>query len=189
MFPSLCQAVPVWALSLPLPAIIIISVGLYMILLAAVLWCHYCLKVLQHYHLVSSITEQYSRINIYGCCYTVAHLSQMLPGLSQLLCSERSLNLTSHCSHFSWVVFALCNSSLTLQAKCDPQCSDCCAGFSPCEYCLVCAQSCDCRPPSLQSCLDYSCPSPNVSHTPTVSSCFKINSLSFCHVRLKSLIP
>ncbi|XP_067275489.1 uncharacterized protein si:ch211-198p11.6 [Pseudorasbora parva] len=84
------MAVSVWALSLPLPAIIMISVGLYMMVLAAVLWCHHCLK-----------------------------------------------------------------------AKCDLQCSDCCAGFSPCGYCLVCAQSCDCRPPSLRSCLDYSCPSPN----------------------------
>uniref|UniRef100_A0A8C2IRT8 Uncharacterized protein n=1 Tax=Cyprinus carpio TaxID=7962 RepID=A0A8C2IRT8_CYPCA len=64
---------------------------------------------------------------------------------------------------------------LTLQAKCDPQCSDCCVSFSPCEYCLVCAQSCDCRPPSLRSCLDYSCPSPNVSLMLNVSSCLKLD--------------
>lgn len=45
-----CQAVPVWALSLPLPAVVMIAVGLYMIFLATVLWCHHCLKVLQHHH-------------------------------------------------------------------------------------------------------------------------------------------
>ncbi|XP_048053161.1 uncharacterized protein si:ch211-198p11.6 [Megalobrama amblycephala] len=94
------KAVPVWALSLPLPAIVMISVGIYMIVLAAVLWCHHCLK-----------------------------------------------------------------------AKCDPQCSDCCAGFSPCEYCLVCAQSCDCRPPSMRSCLDYSCPSPNCAMWDCACTC------------------
>ncbi|XP_036445857.1 uncharacterized protein si:ch211-198p11.6 [Colossoma macropomum] len=84
------MAVPLWALSLPLPAIVMISIGLYMLFLAGVLWCHHCLK-----------------------------------------------------------------------AQCDPQCTNCCPSVSPFEYCHMCAQSCDCRPPSLRSCLDYSCPSPN----------------------------
>lgn len=52
---------------------------------------------------VSRITEQYSRINIYGCCYTVAYLSQMLPDLSQLLCSERQFK--SHFPLFSLLSF------------------------------------------------------------------------------------
>ncbi|KTG32121.1 hypothetical protein cypCar_00007264 [Cyprinus carpio] len=35
----------------------------------------------------------------------------------------------------------------------------------------VCAQSCDCRAPSLQSCLDYSCPSPNCAMWDCACTC------------------
>ncbi|XP_076851798.1 uncharacterized protein LOC143503690 [Brachyhypopomus gauderio] len=35
---------PSWALPLPLPAVVMVTVGLYMLLLAGVLWCHRCLR-------------------------------------------------------------------------------------------------------------------------------------------------
>ncbi|KAK3553187.1 hypothetical protein QTP86_031764, partial [Hemibagrus guttatus] len=112
------KAVPLWALSLPLPAIILISVGLYMLFLAGVLWCHHCLKT-----------------------------------------------------------------------QCNPQCTNCCPSVSPFEYCHMCAQSCDCRPPSLHTCLDHSCPSPNCAMwdctcTPQPPQCDSINCLC-CEIKFK----
>lgn len=41
------QVLPVWGLTLPLPAVLMIVVGLYMIFLAMALWFRQCLKV-QH---------------------------------------------------------------------------------------------------------------------------------------------
>ncbi|CAL9692813.1 unnamed protein product [Knipowitschia caucasica] len=38
------QEVWVWHLALPLPAIVLISVGAYLLLLGAALWLRYCLK-------------------------------------------------------------------------------------------------------------------------------------------------
>lgn len=43
----LLQVLPVWGLTLPLPAVLMIVVGLYMIFLAMALWFRQCLKV-QH---------------------------------------------------------------------------------------------------------------------------------------------
>uniref|UniRef100_A0A8B9R5Y1 Uncharacterized protein n=1 Tax=Astyanax mexicanus TaxID=7994 RepID=A0A8B9R5Y1_ASTMX len=52
--------------------------------------------------------------------------------------------------------------TLLLQAQCNSQCTNWCPSTqSPFEYCHMCAQSCDCRPPTLNSCLDYSCPTSN----------------------------
>ncbi|XP_046894562.1 uncharacterized protein si:ch211-198p11.6 isoform X1 [Hypomesus transpacificus] len=81
---------PIWGLALPLPAVLLIAVGLYMILLAMVLWFRHCLK--------------------------------------------------DHC----------CS-----------ECGECCPNIAPFEYCIACAESCDCRFPSLRSFLDQMCPSPS----------------------------
>ncbi|KAM9541535.1 uncharacterized protein ACWYII_039053 isoform 1-T4 [Salvelinus alpinus] len=82
------MVLPVWGLTLPLPAVLMIVVGLYMIFLAMALWFRQCLK-----------------------------------------------------------------------EQCSPECGDCCPNIAPFEYCLACAESCNCRMPSLRSCLDQTCPS------------------------------
>lgn len=41
----LLQVLPVWRLAIPLPAVLIITVSLYMIVLGIGLWIRYCLKV------------------------------------------------------------------------------------------------------------------------------------------------
>ncbi|KAJ8347346.1 hypothetical protein SKAU_G00287470 [Synaphobranchus kaupii] len=58
-----------------------------------------------------------------------------------------------------------------LKAQCSPDCCDCCANISPCEYCLACAESCDCRPPSLRSCLNQTCPSPSCTMWDCACTC------------------
>ncbi|XP_019906217.1 uncharacterized protein si:ch211-198p11.6 isoform X1 [Esox lucius] len=84
-----CTSVlPVWGLALPLPAVLMIVVGVYMLFLAMALWFRQCLK-----------------------------------------------------------------------EQCSPECGDCCPNIAPCDYCLECAESCNCRTPSMRSCLDQTCPS------------------------------
>lgn len=39
------QVLPVWGLAIPLPAVLMITVGLYMMVLGVGLWIRYCLKV------------------------------------------------------------------------------------------------------------------------------------------------
>ncbi|XP_037544705.1 uncharacterized protein si:ch211-198p11.6 [Nematolebias whitei] len=38
------QVLPVWGLAIPLPAVLMITVGLYMMVLGVGLWIRYCLK-------------------------------------------------------------------------------------------------------------------------------------------------
>ncbi|XP_056144714.1 uncharacterized protein si:ch211-198p11.6 [Lampris incognitus] len=91
---------PIWGLSLPLPAVLIITVGLYMVVVAMALWFRHCLK--------------------------------------------------DQCS-FMW--------------------GECCPNISPCEQCFAWAESCDCRPPSLRSCLDQTCPSPSCAGWDCACTC------------------
>lgn len=42
---SVVQVLPIWGLSIPLPAVLMITVGLYMLVLGIGLWVRYCLKV------------------------------------------------------------------------------------------------------------------------------------------------
>ncbi|XP_058868362.1 uncharacterized protein si:ch211-198p11.6 [Acipenser ruthenus] len=77
-------------LSLPLPAVVLIAVTAYLLLLMGALWLQQCIR---------------SRGLCLGCCQ----------------CEKGSP----------------------------------CGG---CEYCLACAESCDCRVPSLRGCLDRACP-------------------------------
>ncbi|XP_061159097.1 uncharacterized protein si:ch211-198p11.6 isoform X1 [Syngnathus typhle] len=74
--------VPVLGLAVPLPAIIMAGVTLYMLVLALVLWIRFCLK-----------------------------------------------------------------------ERCPPLCGSCCPDFSVWDQCFRLAQSCDCRLPTLRSCL------------------------------------
>ncbi|KAK7938753.1 hypothetical protein WMY93_002079 [Mugilogobius chulae] len=99
------QVGPVWQLALPLPAILLITLGIYMLLLGIALWIRYCLK-----------------------------------------------------------------------DRCSVSCCDCCPGVSLGENCFKMAELCDCRPPSLRSCLDYSClgytcPSPSCSNLDCACTC------------------
>uniref|UniRef100_A0A3B3ZUJ4 Uncharacterized protein n=1 Tax=Periophthalmus magnuspinnatus TaxID=409849 RepID=A0A3B3ZUJ4_9GOBI len=51
----------VWQLALPLPAIFLITVGLYMLLLGTALWLRYCLKVEHtHTHNYQTMWEHYN---------------------------------------------------------------------------------------------------------------------------------
>ncbi|XP_078140513.1 uncharacterized protein LOC144539437 [Centroberyx gerrardi] len=91
---------PVWGLALPLPAVVMITVGLYMVFLAMALWVRFCLK-----------------------------------------------------------------------DRCSLACGDCCPNISPCEQCFEWAELCDCRPPSLHSCLDQTCPSPSCARWDCACTC------------------
>uniref|UniRef100_A0A3Q1J782 Uncharacterized protein n=1 Tax=Anabas testudineus TaxID=64144 RepID=A0A3Q1J782_ANATE len=49
------------------------------------------------------------------------------------------------------------------QDRCSSECGDCCPNISVCEQCLRLAEICDCRLPTMRSCLSNSCPSSTVS--------------------------
>uniref|UniRef100_A0A4W4DVV0 Uncharacterized protein n=1 Tax=Electrophorus electricus TaxID=8005 RepID=A0A4W4DVV0_ELEEL len=68
---------------------------------------------------------------------------------------------------------------ISLQAQCKSQCTDCCPSVSPFEYCYLCAQSCDCRPPTLNSCLDY-CPSPSFIASSPLMQCVRWDCTCTC---------
>lgn len=75
---------------------------------------------------------------------------------------------------------------LALQEQCSPGCGDCCPNIAPFDYCLACAESCNCRMPSLRSCLDQTCPStcpslPNVSETSECATDQGLNHLFLPH--------
>lgn len=71
------------------------------------------------------------------------------------------------------------------QDRCSSECGDCCPNISVCEQCLRLAEICDCRLPTMRSCLSNSCPSSTVSkplnpllllskfsaHVPQIKSC------------------
>ncbi|KAJ8253568.1 hypothetical protein COCON_G00201800 [Conger conger] len=90
----------VWALSIPLPAVLIIAVSFYLLMLVIALWCRHCFK-----------------------------------------------------------------------AQCSPWSCDCCSSLQPGEYCLACAESCDCQPPSLRSCLNHTCTPPSCAMWDCACTC------------------
>lgn len=45
MFGAALQVLPPWGLALPLPAVMLIAVSLYLMVLVVGLWIRYCLKV------------------------------------------------------------------------------------------------------------------------------------------------
>ncbi|XP_040919106.1 uncharacterized protein si:ch211-198p11.6 isoform X1 [Toxotes jaculatrix] len=83
------QVLHIWELALPLPAVLIITVSFYMVVLGIGLWIRFCLK-----------------------------------------------------------------------DRCSSECGDCCPNISICEQCFRLAEMCDCRLPTMRSCLTNSCPSP-----------------------------
>ncbi|XP_061159102.1 uncharacterized protein si:ch211-198p11.6 isoform X2 [Syngnathus typhle] len=110
--------VPVLGLAVPLPAIIMAGVTLYMLVLALVLWIRFCLK-----------------------------------------------------------------------ERCPPLCGSCCPDFSVWDQCFRLAQSCDCRLPTLRSCLmdagsPPSCSSWDCACTCQPPECESCNCLCF-EIRIK----
>ncbi|XP_040919107.1 uncharacterized protein si:ch211-198p11.6 isoform X2 [Toxotes jaculatrix] len=49
---------------------------------------------------------------------------------------------------------------LIITDRCSSECGDCCPNISICEQCFRLAEMCDCRLPTMRSCLTNSCPSP-----------------------------
>ncbi|KAJ7990032.1 hypothetical protein DPEC_G00310650 [Dallia pectoralis] len=120
------MVLPVWGLALPLPAVLMIVVAVYMIFLVMALWFRQCLK-----------------------------------------------------------------------EQCSPECGDCCPNIAPCDYCLACAESCNCHTPSMRSCLDQTCPStcpttcPSTCPTTCPSTCPTTcpHSSQLCYVGLCLHVP
>ncbi|KAG7504263.1 hypothetical protein JOB18_004728 [Solea senegalensis] len=79
----------IWELAVPLPAVLMITVTFYMMLMGVGLWIRFCLK-----------------------------------------------------------------------DRCSAECGDCGPDISISEQCFRLAETCDCRPPTVRSCLNHSCPSP-----------------------------
>lgn len=100
------QVLSAWQLALPLPAVLMITVSIYMVLLGAAIWVRYCLK-----------------------------------------------------------------------DRCSFSCGDCCPDVSVCDQCFKVAEVCDCRPPSLRSCLSSTCPSFSSCLAP---SCAKMDCACTC---------
>ncbi|XP_040927691.1 uncharacterized protein si:ch211-198p11.6 [Betta splendens] len=82
------QVLPIWGLAIPLPAVLMITVSCYMIILGIGLLIRFCLK-----------------------------------------------------------------------DRCSSECGDCCPDISVCEQCLRMAEICDCRLPTVRSCVSTLCPS------------------------------
>ncbi|XP_029996739.1 sperm mitochondrial-associated cysteine-rich protein [Sphaeramia orbicularis] len=101
------EVLSIWQLSVPLPAIMLITVTLYMIVVGIGLWIRFCLK-----------------------------------------------------------------------DRCSFSCGDCCPDVSVSEQCYKMAETCDCRTPSLRSCLVDTCPSPSACPTP---SCATLDCACTCH--------
>ncbi|XP_077589845.1 uncharacterized protein LOC144208065 isoform X1 [Stigmatopora nigra] len=102
------SVVPVLGLAMPLPAIIMLAILIYMLLLAVVVWIRFCFKV--------------------------------RPVDPALFCNTRANRRT----RLSW------------QERCSWDCGPCCPccpNFSMWDRCYQLAQSCDCNPPTLRSCL------------------------------------
>ncbi|XP_059203210.1 uncharacterized protein LOC131982678 [Centropristis striata] len=107
------QVLPIWELSIPLPAVLMITLTLYMMVLGIGLWIRYCLK-----------------------------------------------------------------------DRCSSECSDCCPDISICEECFRFGEMCDCRLPTMRSCLAVPCSSPSCGGwdcacTCTPPECESCNCLCF----------
>ncbi|TNN34511.1 hypothetical protein EYF80_055318 [Liparis tanakae] len=72
------QVVPLWELSIPLPAVLMITLGLYMVVLGLGLWIRSCLKVgaagLVSLLSCSSWDVKYNVYNVYSVYYVYWNL-------------------------------------------------------------------------------------------------------------------
>ncbi|KAL7378959.1 hypothetical protein ABVT39_021271 [Epinephelus coioides] len=84
------QVLPIWELSIPLPAVLLITVGLYMIVLGIGLWIRHCLKD----RCSSECGDCCPNISISEQCYRFAEMCDFrLPTLRScraILCSSPS---------------------------------------------------------------------------------------------------
>ncbi|XP_047213368.1 uncharacterized protein LOC124864495 isoform X1 [Girardinichthys multiradiatus] len=89
------QVLPIWGLAIPLPAVMMITVSLYMVVLGVGLWIRYCLK-------------DYCSLGCGSCCPNISVCEQCfrlavmcdcrLPGVSSFLpdsCSSPSVGCSS----------------------------------------------------------------------------------------------
>uniref|UniRef100_A0A3B4WTE6 Uncharacterized protein n=1 Tax=Seriola lalandi dorsalis TaxID=1841481 RepID=A0A3B4WTE6_SERLL len=59
-----------------------------------------------------------------------------------------------HCRNVCVSVFCL------PKDHCSSECGDCCPNISLCEQCFTMAEMCNCKLPTMRSCLNDTCPSP-----------------------------
>ncbi|XP_060946695.1 uncharacterized protein si:ch211-198p11.6 [Limanda limanda] len=90
----------IWELSIPLPAVLMITLGVYMVVLCIGLWIRFCLK-----------------------------------------------------------------------DRCSSDCGDCCPNISLCDHCFRLAEVCNCRLPTMRSCLTDSCPAPTCAKWDCACTC------------------
>lgn len=67
-----------------------------------------------------------------------------------------------------WNHIFIVNAFSPPQDRCSSECSNCCSNVSVCDECYRLGQMCDCRLPTMGSCLSNSCPSSTVSNTQTI---------------------
>uniref|UniRef100_A0A1A8GDX0 Uncharacterized protein n=1 Tax=Nothobranchius korthausae TaxID=1143690 RepID=A0A1A8GDX0_9TELE len=93
------QVLPVWGLAIPLPAVLMITVGLYMMVLGLGLWIRYCLKDYCSFECANCCPD----ISISEQCFRVAEMCDCrLPNIHSFLpnsCSSPScINMDCACT-------------------------------------------------------------------------------------------
>lgn len=131
------QVLPIWELAIPLPAVLMITVTFYMIIVVIGLWIRFCLKVGAGYGFTTARPSLRSR--------------------------ESQIHNQQHKHKSQESVFCL------PKDQCSPDCGDCCPDLSLSEQCFRLAEMCNCKLPTLRSCVSDMCPSPTVSEHHTLS--------------------
>ncbi|KAM9393847.1 uncharacterized protein KZ484_005243 isoform 1-T2 [Pholidichthys leucotaenia] len=106
------QVLPIWQLAIPLPAVLMITVSLYMIILGIGLWIHYCLKDSCTFDCGDCCPD----ISVCEQCFRLAEMCDcQLPTVGSFLpqscpspsCTNRDYACTCQCTSFNCLCFEI----------------------------------------------------------------------------------